>query len=876
VFAYAAAYLLAVIGAVHPGEAFYGFLRALNYLVIYAVVIYFVKKRQGENLILKIIFAAGTGVALIGILAASGYSDYPGAFDGRAINSTLQYANSTAAYLATITIIGLTLFLLAESRWQRFIYTISVFLMVFVVLTTYSKGAWLIFVIGVALLFALIPGLYRKLAVLYIFILTFTAGLISHNQFALFAAAKDSGFSYLYPGLLLTIAGFILLEILYHVKNTRGEKTALVSALAFFILAGAIGQITLGDKIAGKVAADENLTRELSRFTDFSDSSYAARADFYRWAWEIVRDYPVNGTGAGGWNALYHQYQDYLIWTTEVHSHFWQVWVEAGTIGFLAFMSMWIFMLWGGYRILRGEIDTRKKIFTGGVVSTALALGLHALIDFDLSLGAISIILWTLLALISAEAERKQAFAFKLKKGNIVQPVAAVLAAFMLLFCGSTYYIGAVNAVQGSKNLNLVLNTEDEKERNLYYQQAVKYYEKACSLNPLSAEYKTDLAYAYVLRYLALKEADHPLAGQALSQTAEMIDKAGKLKPYDLKIRSSLLNTASLTGDFEIMRKQAGAVIKANPLDINAYEGSIKILAAGMDLYEKNKEQEKASGLAKEIVDVYQMYEAKKRMLNLKRGYWDGPRFNLGGEAVFAVGKAYFLQGEYGQAAKILEPFTQNLILTEFSDPEFRNTKHEDDNWKLASVNDKTALDSYALRAEAKKDLIGWPKVLDLALRLPLYPGGTYVLEVRYRVENYVPNSEGDTSPYLGIWSSISGSAGSKNTSFAFYRYTPENQETSWQVAKQELKIEPGYNTRTLYVGTGSIGRGTVFLIDYVKFYPLLTGDVPDKIAEPYALYAASLYKTGEREKAERIANELKINHPEMHKRYEELIKRNP
>jgi len=96
------------------------------------------------------------------------------------------------------------------------------------------------------------------------------------------------------------------------------------------------------------------------------------------------------------------------------------------------------------------------------------------------------------------------------------------------------------------------------------------------------------------------------------------------------------------------------------------------------------------------------------------------------------------------------------------------------------------------------------------------------------------------------------------------------------RLAKQELKIEPGYNTRTLYVGTGSIGRGTVFLIDYVKFYPLLTGDVPDKIAEPYALYAASLYKTGEREKAERIANELKINHPEMHKRYEELIKRNP
>ena len=35
VLAYAGAYLLSLIGAVHPGDAFYGFLRILNYFVIF-------------------------------------------------------------------------------------------------------------------------------------------------------------------------------------------------------------------------------------------------------------------------------------------------------------------------------------------------------------------------------------------------------------------------------------------------------------------------------------------------------------------------------------------------------------------------------------------------------------------------------------------------------------------------------------------------------------------------------------------------------------------------------------------------------------------------------------------------------------------------
>lgn len=877
VLAYALAYLIAMIGAVHPGEAFYGFLRALNYLVIYLAVIYIVKSLKEQELVLKVMFAAGTAVALIGILAASGYSGYPGAFDGRSINSTLQYANATAAYLATTTVIGLALFLLAENRLKRLIYTLSIFLMVFVVLATYSKGAWLIFLIGVAVLFIGVPGLTAKLKIAFIFILAFAASFISYNQFAVFTASKASGFSYLYPGLLFTLAGYLVLEALVFVKNKIGTKKALILALAVVILAGGAGGTLFGDKIAGEIALNENLACEIQRFTDFSDNSYTSRADFYRWAWEIVKDYPVNGTGAGGWNALYHQYQDYLIWTTEVHNHFMQVWVEAGTIGILAFVSMWILLLIASCRILKGRLEKRERIVLWGILSTAAALGLHALIDFDLSLGALSIILWTLFALISAQAEEKIVFNFKIEnKWGVLQISLASLAALLLVVCGSSYYAAFKYAAQGSQNLREMAKAADKKEQNAYYQEALKYYEKAEALNSLSAEYKTDLAYAYALRYLALKEANHPLAGQALNQTVDMIRKAARLKPYDPKIRELLLNTAGLTQDFDIIKEQAEALLKVNPLDVNVYETNIKVLAAGMELYQKNGDQEKARKLVEEMIDTYDLYLAKKQEVNTRRGYWDGPRFNLKGQSLVEVAKACFIKGEYKKAEEILKPFATNLLQTEFSDTDFRLTGHEDEKWKLKAVKKEGSLDGYALRIEAKQDLGGWPNVLHLASAIPVYENAEYILEVRYRVEKYVPNPDGDTEPYLGIWGSISGKSGSKNTSFAFYRYTPENNWTGWQAAKQGLKIEPGYDSRYLYIGTGSIGKGTVYYIDYIRLYPVLQKGTPPEVLEPYVYYAASLYRTGSREEAEALAGQIKAANPEMYKRYEELIKRKP
>jgi len=148
ILAYAGAYLLSLIGAVHPGEAFYGFLRVLNYFVIFWMVTQVVKTWSDYKTILLILLAAGTGVAVIGLLAATGYSNYPGAFNGQVILSTLQYTNTTAAYLAVISLLAITLVTVEKKLSIRLIYTTAAFIMILVILCTLSKGAWLIFITG--------------------------------------------------------------------------------------------------------------------------------------------------------------------------------------------------------------------------------------------------------------------------------------------------------------------------------------------------------------------------------------------------------------------------------------------------------------------------------------------------------------------------------------------------------------------------------------------------------------------------------------------------------------------------------------------------------------------------------------------------------
>jgi len=101
-------------------------------------------------------------------------------------------------------------------------------------------------------------------------------------------------------GLLLTAlvqAVWEALIYLYEHKNDQSDGGCYFSC--WRSLAGPAAFVA-----QGSINLPSNVSVELSQLINRDDFSYVSRSDFMRWGFNIVKDHPVIGTGAGGWNAL--------------------------------------------------------------------------------------------------------------------------------------------------------------------------------------------------------------------------------------------------------------------------------------------------------------------------------------------------------------------------------------------------------------------------------------------------------------------------------------------------------------------------------------------------------------------------------------------
>ncbi len=114
-------------------------------------------------------------------------------------------------------------------------------------------------------------------------------------------------------------------------------------------------------------------------------------------ALKVIKDYPIWGAGGGGWQSLYLSYIDKEYFTTEPHSHFLKVWLETGILGFLTFLAISFTFAFMFFRnLLNNNSPKENKAMWAAVFIPTAGLILHSLIDFNLSLGSISIFLFTL------------------------------------------------------------------------------------------------------------------------------------------------------------------------------------------------------------------------------------------------------------------------------------------------------------------------------------------------------------------------------------------------------------------------------------------------------------------------------------------------
>jgi tetratricopeptide (TPR) repeat protein len=663
VLAYAGAYLLSLIGAVHPGEAFFGFLKALNYFMVYWMVTQVVKDYKYYVAILNMLLAAGTGVALIGLLTATGYCHYPAAVVNGVIQSTLQYSNATAAYLAVISIIGAVLWIRRQSLPLKITYGIATYLTALVVLAAVSKGAWLIWIIGIIILLIGMPGLY-KIKALYSMGLALMAAFVTSEKLipAISGPNIKAGLPILFIGIIIVLAGQALWEALAWLNRKHGKR-AVTAAAVVLVIAGTAGAFTFSQHLTGM--APQTLITEGMQIFDSAGNSYSSRLDFYRWGLAIVKDHPVFGTGAGGWNALYHQYQDYSVFTTEVHNHFLQIWVEAGTLGLIAFLAVWVLFLLAAYRLYRvyKEKETKNdnqdhQILIWGTVAAALACGGHAAFDFDLSIAAVFILLWTLIALINAAwviTDPPQ----PVRVRPVVNISTATVLTVLMLYCGSSYALANHYAVQGAE-LRQSVQGKNPAQQTALLIQAANNYQRSVSLNSLDANPYADLGGIYAIFYYSQAQSGQTGQQDYHQKAIEAMERAEKLKPYDTKVRNSLLVNMAMMGEIDKSIEQTEWAIKINPNDINAYEAKGKLLWDATKHYLDQKDYDNAAKYARQAAAVETQINKHRQKVKEDSPLWHGAKLDPTPQLTLNMARAQYLLGQYKQSITKLEPFIKN------------------------------------------------------------------------------------------------------------------------------------------------------------------------------------------------------------------------
>lgn len=271
------AYLISLFPAVNIRLAVGELLKNINYFMAFWLIGEVLKRYKYAKTFLNVLLASIVGVAILGIGALAGTFSYPGAVMGGRISSSVQYPNTLAALLTAAYFISLTLFLNSDKKWEKYLYSVSSFILFFTFVFTYSRGAWLLFPI-VAFIYLIGTVKENRLEAVENFIVVFIPTLVCMQGFSGSGGIKTW---------LWFIIGCALTALLYFISSyaegiNKKIKLTFAGILAVIIIAGIIIGITVTKPImlthtAEEEASWKSVTREVKDIKP--DTEYILKTD---------------------------------------------------------------------------------------------------------------------------------------------------------------------------------------------------------------------------------------------------------------------------------------------------------------------------------------------------------------------------------------------------------------------------------------------------------------------------------------------------------------------------------------------------------------------------------------------------------------------
>lgn len=367
-------------------------------------------------------------------------------------------------------------------------------------------------------------------------------------------------------------------------------------------------QVTLTDKIWNKdveVPLKYKYLPEsmVSRVFGIKFNTHTARERvvFYKDASKIIKDYFLLGTGGGGWTTLYHKYQSYNYSSTQAHNYYVQMMIEIGFIGILIFLIFLISIFYSILIVYIREKDYSKRILIVTVATSSLSLLVHALMDFDLSLVAITFILWSLLGMMATYFDQscisdKKIFSVEFFNSKMIKALVVSILVLALLTSAS-FKMSNIYAQKAIKSY---------KTNNVF--SAIRYFEKASGLDPFKAEYIIDSANLYKLKYNTNKDK------KDIIKAKNLFDKSLDLTRYNTKHKMSAVNFYMSIGSLDKALSLIDEVVLLQPLKTENYLAKSKAYISVFKYFLAKRDETKA----KETINKAYNIKDEIKKANLK------------------------------------------------------------------------------------------------------------------------------------------------------------------------------------------------------------------------------------------------------------------
>ncbi|WP_084225597.1 O-antigen ligase family protein [Paenibacillus pectinilyticus] len=593
--------------------------------------------------------------------------------NGSRLTSVFQYANTYAALLITL-ILSSLFFIIKSRKW--YVVLPHAFLLVPTIVSfwlTLSRGAIVVIPV-IVLIMLFFFKISRQILALIQLVLAFITSLVILQKVSDIGIGlqKQTSASESWHGwsiLLLASIVFTVLSITIQVfvqpwlerilNRFDSKKYATFILPIVTIVIGLIGAILIFSDTGVKNLLPDNVRTRIENI-NFQQNSVLERGTFYKDAIKLWKDYPILGAGGGAWASLYEKYQNNPYTSRQAHNFALQYLVEAGALGFLAFIGFVIAVSFFYIRsYIKSSQEKRDLHFLFFII--VISLLAHSMIDFDLSYVYMGAILFLALGGMLSNSSSSP---LKLKSHSILihkSFPAAIGIASLVMFFISAQLLSANGDYK--QTLEVIKTSKD-------YNQIVTPLDKAISLHPGHPDY---LLTGQVSRIGILLQVynqtqkenpnDSTKSEPFFTQAQDLMAQLLKKEPHNRAVAMQQLNMLLLKGKLQDAYEWANAQIPNYPWYTDMYEKSMSL---SIDLANQAQTKGDTAGfnsiLDKALVTYNTVLTKIDSLKNLPKDQIQGREFAVTPTMALNVGQISYMRGDYTNAVALIKPhMTDNM-----------------------------------------------------------------------------------------------------------------------------------------------------------------------------------------------------------------------